>query len=261
MHPTLLQRRCDGPSRAPRAPSAPAACASTSGRCSAARVPGPSWQPASAPQQQQQRCRRRPDGASHVCRGFLGSIFKKAPAKEEQAGPSLEDDLGEEDPAELVLVETARDDGSTARIVYRTGGPVDAAALEALSEKVGWPARPVKKVESALRNSYLVASLHLQVLPAGGGGGGAREELVGLARATSDHAFNATIWDVIVDPAYQGQGLGKALVEQMVRSLLRRDISNITLFADPKVVDFYKVLGFEADPDGISGMFWYPKGW
>lgn len=54
----------------------------------------------------------------------------------------------------------------------------------------------------------------------------------------------------------QGQGLGKALVEQMVRSLLRRDISNITLFADPKVVDFYKQLGFEADPDGISGMFW-----
>ena len=54
----------------------------------------------------------------------------------------------------------------------------------------------------------------------------------GLARATSDHAFNATIWDVLVDPEYQGQGLGKALVEHMVRSLLRRDIGNITLFAD-----------------------------
>lgn len=57
----------------------------------------------------------------------------------------------------------------------------------------------------------------------------------GLARATSDHAFNATIWDVLVDPAYQGQGLGKALVEQMVRSLLRRNIDNITLFADAQV--------------------------
>lgn len=57
----------------------------------------------------------------------------------------------------------------------------------------------------------------------------------------------------------QGQGLGKALVEQMVRALLRRDISNITLFADPKVVDFYKALGFEADPDGITGMFWYSR--
>jgi ribosomal protein S18 acetylase RimI-like enzyme len=79
-----------------------------------------------------------------------------------------------------------------------------------------------------------------------------------MARATSDHAFNATIWDVLVDPEYQGQGLGRALVEQMVRSLLRKDISNITLFADSKVLGFYKQLGFEADPSGIKGMFWAP---
>lgn len=43
------------------------------------------------------------------------------------------------------------------------------------------------------------------------------ESLIGLARATSDHAFNATIWDVLVDPEYQGQGLGRAMVEHMVR--------------------------------------------
>lgn len=30
-----------------------------------------------------------------------------------------------------------------------------------------------------------------------------KKELIGLARATSDHAFNATIWDVLVDPIYQ----------------------------------------------------------
>lgn len=29
------------------------------------------------------------------------------------------------------------------------------------------------------------------------------DQLIGLARATSDHVFNATIWDVLVDPAYQ----------------------------------------------------------
>ena len=57
----------------------------------------------------------------------------------------------------------------------------------------------------------------------------------------------------------QGQGLGKALVEQMVRALLRRDIGNITLFADANVVKFYHHLGFEADPEGIKGMFFYPR--
>ena len=25
------------------------------------------------------------------------------------------------------------------------------------------------------------------------------------------------------------------------------------------VVEFYRNLGFEADPEGIKGMFWYPK--
>jgi ribosomal protein S18 acetylase RimI-like enzyme len=123
----------------------------------------------------------------------------------------------------------------------------------------------VKKVEAALRNSYLVSTLHLQLSKADSSNGSSNgsssssEELIGLARATSDHAFNATIWDVLVDPEYQGQGLGKALVEHMVRTLLRKDITNITLFADAKVVEFYKQLGFESDPEGIKGMFWYPR--
>ena len=52
---------------------------------------------------------------------------------------------------------------------------------------------------------------------------------------------------------------GKALVEHTVATLRRRDISNVTLFADGQVVDFYRNLGFVADPAGIKGMFWYPK--
>jgi aralkylamine N-acetyltransferase len=45
----------------------------------------------------------------------------------------------------------------------------------------------------------------------------------------------------------------------MVRHLLRRGIANITLFADSDVVTFYEKLGFAADPEGIKGMFWYPR--
>lgn len=45
--------------------------------------------------------------------------------------------------------------------------------------------------------------------------GNETERLIGIARVTSDHVLNATIWDVVVDPAYQGQGLGKAIVEQV----------------------------------------------
>ncbi|KAJ8533749.1 hypothetical protein K7X08_007073 [Anisodus acutangulus] len=88
--------------------------------------------------------------------------------------------------------------------------------------------------------------------------GNGEKKLIDMARATSDHAFNATIWDVLVDPSYQGQGLGRVLIEKLIKTLLQRDIGNISLFADSKVVEFYRNLGFEPDPEGIKGMFWYP---
>ncbi|KAG0622313.1 hypothetical protein M758_3G089300 [Ceratodon purpureus] len=165
------------------------------------------------------------------------------------------DDVELEDEGEVVLVEKVHDDGTIEKIVFASGVEVDVYELEILCDKVGWPKRPPSKVAAALRNSYMVASLHLlkQVQTTDGESPVLeKRELIGMARATSDHAFNATIWDVLVDPLYQGQGLGKALVEQMIRALLRRDIGNITLFADAQVVDFYKGLGFEADPDGIK---------
>lgn len=203
---------------------------------------------------------------------------------------------GEKVEEDVVLVESRRADGCVGRIVYSTTAEVDCYDLERLCDDVGWPRRPIAKVRAALENSFCVASLYLEIIPAeeaagagdgkhdGGGGEAAvknvvtglpgvsypgdaaasgrsqsgERRLVGLARATSDHAFNATIWDVVVDTDFQGQGLGKALVEQMIRTLLARDIGNITLFADNKVVPFYKNLGFVTDPEGIKGMFLYP---
>jgi len=201
--------------------------------------------------------------------GFLAGLFglRRPNAGAGSVLPSVEppspqsafleewEESGILDDKEICLIETTDEEGNYASIVYRVGFPVDANALECLCDKVGWSRRPVAKVEQALRNSFLVASLYLVARKPDG----ASETLIGLSRATSDHAFNATIWDVLVDPDFQGQGLGKAMVEQVVRSLLRRDIGNITLFADKHVVDFYSSLGFVADPDGIKGMFWYPR--
>ena len=39
----------------------------------------------------------------------------------------------------------------------------------------------------------------------GADGAPAEERLIGLARCTSDHVFNATIWDVLVDPEFQAR--------------------------------------------------------
>lgn len=39
----------------------------------------------------------------------------------------------------------------------------------------------------------------------------------------------------------QGQGLGKALVEKLVRALLQKDIGNISLFADSQGITTSKL--------------------
>ncbi|KAJ7961046.1 acetyltransferase NSI [Quillaja saponaria] len=161
-------------------------------------------------------------------------------------------------PQEFVLVEKTEPDGAIEQIIFSSGGDIDVYDLQALCDKVGWPRRPLAKLAAALKNSYMVASLY-SIRKSPGSEGGEKKKLIGMARATSDHAFNATIWDVLVDPGYQGQGLGKALVEKLIRALLQRDIGNISLFADSQVVEFYQNLGFEADPEGIKGMFWYPR--
>ena len=170
-------------------------------------------------------------------------------------------------------------DGSLVSLVYCSGGgnaedgnavPVDTRDLERLCEAVGWPKRPAEAVEAALAGSFVVATL---IARKGGGGAGEEtssspplppppsdsDQLVGLASATSDRAFNATIRDVLVHPDWQGLGLGRALVERTTASLLAAGVGNVTLFAAADAVDFYEALGYEADPDGIRGMFYAGK--
>ncbi|KAJ3669097.1 hypothetical protein LUZ60_011047 [Juncus effusus] len=170
---------------------------------------------------------------------------------------NAEEDETEPVPEELVLVQRTLTDGTHEQILFSLIGDVDVYALQSLCDKVGWPRRPLTKLSDSLKNSFMVASLYS--ITKSPERDEERKVLIGMARATSDQAFNATIWDVIVDPSYQGQGLGKVLIQKLIRALLQRDIGNITLFADSKVVDFYKNLGFEADPEGIKGMFWYPS--
>ncbi|GAB4213926.1 MAG: GNAT family N-acetyltransferase [Synechococcales cyanobacterium] len=127
---------------------------------------------------------------------------------------------------------------------------LDLYELEELCDAVGWARRPIHKVKKALTHSFIVVAMWKQR--------GSYRRLIGFARATSDHTFNATIWDVVVHPEFQNQGLGKALMDRVIRDLRAQDISNVTLFADRGVIDFYRRLGFTPDPEGIKGMFWYP---
>jgi ribosomal protein S18 acetylase RimI-like enzyme len=138
----------------------------------------------------------------------------------------------------------------TGQIFFSTEKDIDLYELEELCDAVGWARRPIRKVRIALQHSFVVLTMWEHR--------GSFRRLIGFARATSDHAFNATLWDVAIHPDFQGKGLGKAMMVEMINELRKADINNISLFADAHVVQFYGQLGFNADPEGIKGMFWYP---
>ncbi|MEM6446895.1 MAG: GNAT family N-acetyltransferase [Cyanobacteria bacterium J06642_2] len=142
------------------------------------------------------------------------------------------------------------DPARDSRIYLSNTREIDLYELEELCDAVGWARRPIRKVKQAIEHSFCVVTMWQEK--------GSFRRLIGFARATSDHTFNATLWDVVLHPEFQSRGLGRALVERTIDDLRAHDISNITLFADPGVVDFYRRLGFSPDPDGIKGMFLCP---
>ena len=174
--------------------------------------------------------------------GFWKSWFSDSEAAPTAGATQLEVDA---------IARTGDVSNRNARIFFSTDRDIDLYELEELCDAVGWSRRPLRKVKKAIQHSFLVVSMWEMR--------GNRRRLIGFSRATSDHAFNATIWDVVVHPDFQGQGLGKELMKYTIKKLRSEDISNITLFADPHVVDFYHGLGFISDPEGIKGMFWYPN--
>lgn len=150
-----------------------------------------------------------------------------------------------------VLIQNLENNGQFEDIYISTGKNVNLYELEQLCDSVGWVRRPLKKVKTAIEHSFITICLFYQYKD--------KRKLIGFARATSDKVFNATIWDVVIHPDFQGKGLGRALMDQIILHLRYADISTITLFADPQVISFYRNLGFMTDPDGVKGMFWYPR--
>ena len=125
----------------------------------------------------------------------------------------------------------------------------DLIELEQLLQSVGWGRRPLRRVSKALENSILKIGLwqHDPKFP----------RLIGFGRCTGDGILEATVWDVAIHPVYQGSGLGKQLMDYILKSLRKMDVNRVTLFADPEVVSFYKSQGWVLEPKGKRCAFWY----
>jgi len=66
-------------------------------------------------------------------------------------------------------------------------------------------------------------------------------QLVGAARATSDGVFYATVLDVAVEPGFQGAGIGRKMMHELLRRL---PVQKVYLTTVPGKEGFYEKLGF-----------------
>jgi len=135
--------------------------------------------------------------------------------------------------------------------VRRTAEGIDVAALNEVFARVGFPRRQEERLRRALAHSRVVWLSEAASASWG--------RPVAFARAAGDGVFNAVVWDVVVEPSCQGLGLGRAVMERLVEELRRDGVANIVLYAEPRVVGFYRLLDFAMDPDGIRGMAYYRK--
>ena len=65
--------------------------------------------------------------------------------------------------------------------------------------------------------------------------------LIGAARAISDGVNSSVIYDVVVEPAYQGQGVGKVLMRNLLGRLPKRSVMLVSVHGKE---GFYRKLGF-----------------
>jgi ribosomal protein S18 acetylase RimI-like enzyme len=96
----------------------------------------------------------------------------------------------------------------------------------------GWSsAKKPEQLLPALRNSDTLVTARIS------------GRLVGLGNAISDGYLVVYYPHLIVHPEYQGQGIGRAMMQKMQEKYAA--FHQQVLVADGRAVDFYKSLGFE----------------
>ena len=92
--------------------------------------------------------------------------------------------------------------------------------------------RSTSELRKMLKNSSLVISLWKD------------QKLIGFGRATTDGIFRAVIWDVVIANDVQGNGYGRLIVKELMKSPIIRNTKKIYLMTTNRS-EFYLQLGFK----------------
>lgn len=124
------------------------------------------------------------------------------------------------------------------------------AEYERLCRSVGWEeAERFACMEAALANSLFGVVAEID------------GHLAGMGRVVGDGAMYFYVHDVVVSPAHQGAGVGKAMMEAIIDRLVEIAPAGakVFLFAADGKADFYRRLGFEPSAKGMSRLIADPQ--
>lgn len=115
---------------------------------------------------------------------------------------------------------------------------IDAGQLADLRKTVGWDARR-EKLKQIVGCTYLTAGCFDQ------------HRLVGFVDVLSDGVDDALIRSLVVDPRYQGRGIGLELLK-MITAIIKKDqIKTVNVLFEPELAPFYRKAGFRIISGGL----------
>ncbi len=74
-------------------------------------------------------------------------------------------------------------------------------------------------------------------------------QLIGFGRAISDGVYQAAVYDCAVLPEFQGQGIGKTIMKNILPRIAH---CNVILYAAPGKEGFYQTHGFRKMKTGMA---------
>lgn len=121
--------------------------------------------------------------------------------------------------------------------------PEDAADLAALYDDYHvWAGRDTDRVAAAIEGSDVAVGLREA----------ATDRLVAAARAVTDGAYYASVYDVVVAEARRGEGLGEELLAAVVDHDALGDVPRVNAACREGLTDFYAGCGFERSRESVK---------
>lgn len=84
-----------------------------------------------------------------------------------------------------------------------------------------------------------------------------KSKSIGIVRILTDMVTDAYITDVIIDPDFQGTGLGRKMLDKALEDLKKLSVSNVklacSLYTNQGKELFYEKFGFQKLPNGRYG--------